>query len=144
MAVFENATNGYREEVTGLSVLWALLFGWIYYAVKGLWAHLGIQLILAIGYLAALGPPGTLFVVATWLVYAVLTPAILKARYRKAGWVELTDDQAVRHVNRPEPPAPAGVADELLKLVELKKAGALTDAEFDAQKTKLLAGGKAT
>jgi Short C-terminal domain len=31
------------------------------------------------------------------------------------------------------------VADELTKLVDLRKAGALTDAEFQAQKAKLLA-----
>jgi hypothetical protein len=39
----------------------------------------------------------------------------------------------------PSPPAPAGsVADELTKLVGLRDAGVLSDAEFDAQKAKLL------
>jgi hypothetical protein len=35
-------------------------------------------------------------------------------------------------------PAPASVADELAKLVQLREAGALTDEEFAAQKAKLL------
>lgn len=35
-------------------------------------------------------------------------------------------------------PAPASVADELAKLVQLRDAGALTDEEFAAQKAKLL------
>ena len=34
--------------------------------------------------------------------------------------------------------APASVADELAKLVQLREAGALTDEEFAAQKAKLL------
>lgn len=35
-------------------------------------------------------------------------------------------------------PAPASVADELAKLVQLRDAGALTDEEFATQKAKLL------
>ena len=38
----------------------------------------------------------------------------------------------------PRPTAPASVADELVKLVQLRDAGALTDEEFAAQKAKLL------
>jgi len=36
--------------------------------------------------------------------------------------------------------SPRLVADELMKLAELRSAGILTDAEFDAQKAKLLGG----
>jgi putative oligomerization/nucleic acid binding protein len=43
-----------------------------------------------------------------------------------------------------QPPAPAAPAadplEELKKLGELKAAGVLTDAEFEAQKAKILAG----
>ncbi len=38
----------------------------------------------------------------------------------------------------PRQAAPASVADELAKLVQLRDAGALTDEEFAAQKAKLL------
>ena len=42
------------------------------------------------------------------------------------------------------PPAPAGGGDDMLeqlqKLGELKEQGILTDAEFEAQKAKILAG----
>ena len=43
----------------------------------------------------------------------------------------------------PQPAAPAPAADpldELKKLGDLKAAGVLTDAEFEAQKAKILAG----
>jgi hypothetical protein len=44
----------------------------------------------------------------------------------------------------PPPPAPAAAPaadplDQLKKLADLKAAGVLTDAEFDAQKAKILA-----
>jgi len=39
-----------------------------------------------------------------------------------------------------EKPASLSVADELRKLADLRSAGILTDAEFDAQKAKLLGG----
>jgi hypothetical protein len=42
----------------------------------------------------------------------------------------------------PAAPAPAGasVVDQLKDLAELKNQGILTDAEFEAQKAKILAG----
>jgi hypothetical protein len=44
----------------------------------------------------------------------------------------------------PPPPAPAGGGDDMLeqleKLGQLKAQGILTDAEFEAQKAKILAG----
>jgi Short C-terminal domain len=38
----------------------------------------------------------------------------------------------------PAAPPPASVADEIRKLAELRDAGVLTDAEFAAQKSRLL------
>ncbi|KQN19629.1 serine protease [Sphingomonas sp. Leaf33] len=49
--------------------------------------------------------------------------------------------QGVAAVSEPVTPVPAGgmsIADELAKLAKLKEQGLLTDAEFDAQKKKLL------
>jgi hypothetical protein len=59
-----------------------------------------------------------------------LTPHELRA---KLGWV-------LAKVGEPSAPAPAATstADELKKLAELRDAGVLSDAEFDAQKAKLL------
>jgi Short C-terminal domain len=46
--------------------------------------------------------------------------------------------QAYPPVPVPSPPASASLADELRKLAELRDAGVLTEAEFDAQKARLL------
>ena len=50
------------------------------------------------------------------------------------------DDTPAPQVQRTEPSmsAPSSVADELTKLAQLRDAGVLTDAEFQAQKRKLL------
>jgi hypothetical protein len=50
------------------------------------------------------------------------------------------DNLGVRVADIELAPEPKSLADELAKLAELKAAGALTDAEFDAAKAKLLAG----
>lgn len=52
-------------------------------------------------------------------------------------WTE-TVVPAVAQAAPTPPSAPASVADELQKLLNLKEAGALTDAEFEAEKKKLL------
>ena len=40
----------------------------------------------------------------------------------------------------PRPPAPASVADEIAKLETLFQKGTITQAQFEAQKQKLLGG----
>jgi Short C-terminal domain len=56
-----------------------------------------------------------------------------------------SQEEAPAEAYEPAPAAPAPAAasdplDELKKLGELKAAGILTDAEFEAQKAKILAG----
>jgi Flp pilus assembly protein TadB len=54
---FRNPANGYEEDVT-LAWLWCLLFGCLYFAIKGVWAHALISAVIA---LFTLG--------LSWLVY---------------------------------------------------------------------------
>jgi Short C-terminal domain len=57
------------------------------------------------------------------------------------------EDQQYQEQQQYQEPAPAAAApaadplEELKKLGELKASGVLTDAEFEAQKAKILAGG---
>ena len=44
---FRNPNNGYEEEVSNLVWLWCLLFGFIYFAIKGVWTHAIVGLVLA-------------------------------------------------------------------------------------------------
>lgn len=89
MATFENPNNGYREDVGGGSVVLALLFGWFYFVVKGLWSHVLIQAIVVVALAVLTGGPGALIAVPLWIGYAVATPSILRARYLRTGWREV-------------------------------------------------------
>jgi hypothetical protein len=44
---FRNPANGHEEEV-GHAWLWCLLFGFIYFAIKGVWTHAVASFALAI------------------------------------------------------------------------------------------------
>jgi uncharacterized membrane protein len=76
---FENPANGYVEKVTA-APLWCLLFGCVYFAVKGVWTHAVAALALAI------------FTVGiTWLVYPFFATQIMRTHYLRRGWIELPD-----------------------------------------------------
>lgn len=85
---FENPSNGHRESAD-LAWLFAFLFGFFYFAVKGLWTHVVIQLAAIVLLLAAFGPPGTMFVLLMWLAYAFAAPSILRSAYLRRGWHEV-------------------------------------------------------
>ena len=57
---FTNPVNGYTEKL-GWPGLWTLIFGSFYFAVKGIWSHALISLILAI---CTIG--------ISWLIYPML------------------------------------------------------------------------
>jgi predicted secreted protein len=64
---------------------------------------------------------------------------------RQAGRWAQQDAQQEQQYAEPAPAAPAAPStddklDQLTQLGELKKSGVLTDAEFEAQKAKILAG----
>ena len=66
------------------------------------------------------------------------------SRRQAARWSEQeadTYEQAPQPVAAAPAAAPADPLEQLKKLGELKAAGILTDAEFEAQKAKILAGG---
>ena len=76
---FKNKTNGYIEKVSSpVSWLWVLLFGPIYWVVKGVWRHAVIHFIL---FLISFG--------ILHLIYPFFTYSILKKHYLKNGWEEI-------------------------------------------------------
>ena len=67
------------------------------------------------------------------------------SRRQAERWAEQDAEQEARMAPQQAAPPPAAPAQEdpleqLKKLGELKEAGILTDAEFEAQKAKILAG----
>jgi hypothetical protein len=78
---FENPLNGYREiGGTGYSWLACLLFGPIYFAVKGAWRHAIVSGILGV---CTLG--------LSWLVYPFFARDIVNRSYLQRGWVPASD-----------------------------------------------------
>ena len=76
---FENPTNGYHELATdSASWLWCLLFGPIYFAVKGIWTHAVVSFILA---LCTFG--------VSHFLYPFFVYTIVEGHYRRKGWLEV-------------------------------------------------------
>jgi len=74
---FKNPQNGYTEGIANAWV-WALLFGCLYFAIKGVWTHAIVGLILAIMTMGL-----------SWLIYPFFTDSIMRKHYLRSGWVEL-------------------------------------------------------
>jgi cytochrome c oxidase subunit IV len=102
MATFQNPANGYTEETNAvLSVIAALFFGLIYFAIKGLWRHSIAIALIAFLSISTLGIVGVfLIVVPMWFVYACIAPHLIRAAYLRRGWIEV-GTQSSRN-----PPAP--------------------------------------
>jgi hypothetical protein len=77
---FKNPNNGYVEEISDWVWLWVLLFGCIYFAVKGVWTHAAVGLILAF-----------LTWGISWLIYPFFARGIMRRHYLRRGWSEVSD-----------------------------------------------------
>ena len=73
---FINPVNGYIEEATA-PWLWTLLFGPIYFAVKGIWTHFAAGILL-----------GLVTYGISWLIYPFFANGIVKTHYFRKGWRE--------------------------------------------------------
>lgn len=95
MATYENPANGYREEVSRISILWAVLFGFFYFAIKGAWAYALLAFLIApvsaaawfiVFVLTKSNGLGLIAAFAVWLAYAWAAPDVIGRRYLRAGW----------------------------------------------------------
>ena len=84
---------------------------------------------------------------ALWVLFVIILPFLGILVYliaRGGGMHERAADQAAREQKAidsyvKQTVGSSGSADQLAKLADLKEKGVITDAEFDAQKAKLLA-----
>lgn len=157
---YRHPQNGHTEEVNGMTVIWTFLFGWIYLAVRGMWAHIALQ-VLIVSVAFATGIPGVVPIAfgVLWLVYVFATPAILDHRYRHAGWhvvdenylraesesrklssqpTEADSDQFLQTMPMKKEMAVNSIASELARFADLRDRGILTEDEFNVQKARLL------
>ena len=73
---FKNPSNGYIETVS-CPWLWALLFGPIYFAVKGVWTHFVAGIML-----------GMFTFGVSWFFYPFFAGGIIRNHYLSKGWLE--------------------------------------------------------
>ena len=74
--LFQHPHSDYVEEsATQVSWLWVLLFGPLYWVIRGVWRHAVAHFVLALvtGGIA-------------WLVYPFFTYSILRTHYLRQGW----------------------------------------------------------
>ena len=74
---FKNPVNNYEETVSAPWV-WCILFGPLYFAVEGAWAHFFVSIIFAI-FTAGL----------SWLIYPFFAYDIVKESYLRKGWIQI-------------------------------------------------------
>ena len=72
---FQNPSNGYEEKVSYVG-LFCLLFGFLYFVVKGIWTHALLGLVLA-GMTCGI----------SWLIYPFFARGIVERYYLRRGWV---------------------------------------------------------
>lgn len=89
---FKNPSNGYTEEVGTGSSAGVFFFGAIYLAIKGLWMHVFIWLLVVGIPTVASGGPVVIFALPiVSICYALTIQGILRSDYLRRGWKEITD-----------------------------------------------------
>ena len=78
---FKNPSNDYIEEASSLAWLWALLFGPLYFAIKGVWPHALGSLVLAI---VTFG--------ISHFIYFFFANSIMRESYLKKGWIKISEN----------------------------------------------------
>ena len=79
MAAFENSANNHRVEVgTFGPFIWTLLFGALYFLVKGSFKHFLLGIIAAI-----------ITVGISWFIYPFFAPGIIRNMYLEKGYRQI-------------------------------------------------------
>jgi cytochrome b len=89
MMSFRNPSNDYVEEVSA-PAFFTLLFGCIYFAVRGVWTHAIAAFLLAI---VTFG--------FSWLIYPFFAGQIMRTHYLRKGW-EQVDQRAIALESAPD------------------------------------------
>ena len=134
------APLGAAQDYPLLNLFWTML--WLFIWI--LWIFLLVRIILDIFRSHDLGGWSK----ALWVIFIIILPFIgvlvyLIARGSGMQKRDVRDaraaDQEMRSYIRSAAATPASTAEELSKLASLRDQGVLSQAEFDAQKAKLLA-----
>lgn len=86
LAIYENPSNGYQEEVTWRCNVAVFFFGAIYLIIEGFWLHAILYTILAVVLFSLGGFP----MLIVPIVYAFNIQGMLRTRYLRKGWRDVT------------------------------------------------------
>lgn len=74
--IMEHSTSGVKRTVLGpVHILWCFLFGWIYYACKGMWGCAIVSFFTINGLL---------------IVFPVMNKSLVQKHYENKGWKVVT------------------------------------------------------
>jgi hypothetical protein len=126
--MFENPSNGYREEAfTGLTPLWALLFGPLHALYRGLWPSFIIGVIVIFTLTAIGGAAGGVIGLLGFSVFHAINAGMaLEQKYKQKGWLPVKDGKATSFKPSPE----AISEEETILLNQEYAAGKITLAEL--------------
>ncbi|WP_429574878.1 DUF2628 domain-containing protein [Paraburkholderia sp. UCT70] len=85
---FEHPSNGHIEVVTGTSVIWAMLFGPLYFAYKGAWSWAAIEFLASVGLSVGGGILGFALAMTFQFVVALCARGIVTRSYQSRGWLD--------------------------------------------------------
>lgn len=133
--VLRQPTNG-SEEQTWDGFSWpAFFFGIIWLLVKGLYGHFVINLIIVLATAGFAAP-------IVWIVYGFIGNGAHKKSLLKKGYLTSSQWESQRVRTDGAAPQPKTSHNDhiaqLRELAELREKGFLTEAEFSAQKAKVL------
>lgn len=100
---FRNPVNGHTESISKEAGGLVVLFGPLYLAVRGLWGHFFLWIVLVGGFSLATGGTGIIIALPIAIVaYAISINRIIANSYLRKGWVEVlkpSDAKAVQTAN---------------------------------------------
>jgi hypothetical protein len=82
MMKFKNPADGSEAVIPATARLWAILFGPVYFAAKGLWGVALIETVLSLAMLTDVR-----LVAVLWIGIGLSADYYLARRYRRRGWV---------------------------------------------------------
>lgn len=85
---FVNPANGRVEEIPGMVFIGSLMFGPLFYLLRGIWPH-GVGFLLLTAILFYIGGGAILVLAIVWLLYAISAREIIRNDMMRRGWIEV-------------------------------------------------------
>jgi hypothetical protein len=95
---FRNPANGHIEEKS-VPWLWALLFGFFYFLVSGIFIHAIIMVVIGGALFAAMGEPAILLMILMQLYYASVANPLVERYYLRKGWQKIDGSESEQIFN---------------------------------------------